>query len=369
MRAAWRSTLEAAKDEARLAVELYNQPREPRRLEAFYIHMHLAWLYLLHARFRREGVDFRYRRPNGHFERVDGEPKTWELARCAQEEWSDDHPTRKNLEVTILLRNKIEHRFTNLQAVTDYTIGYAQALLINFERSLTDTFGTTHSLAAELRFPIFLSTITADSVEQSVRSSRVPTAIRNLLTDFESGLGARITDDQRYEFRIRLIPQIGPRGESDLAVSFVREDELTVEQREALATLGRSGTVIVRQQLRSVASHGLMKPAAAAAAIEARIPFRFGASGPFPRAWQILGVRPRGDDPHPERTDERYCTYDEPHRDYLYTQAFVDKVVRNCNTAVKYRRFIGRDPRAKVSSISPMDIVAPASPLAAAEPA
>ena len=51
--------VDASKDEALLAVDLYNQSKRPRRLEAFFVHMHLAWLYLLHARFRRDGVDYR----------------------------------------------------------------------------------------------------------------------------------------------------------------------------------------------------------------------------------------------------------------------------------------------------------------------
>jgi hypothetical protein len=37
--------------------------------------MHIAWLYLLHAAFKRDGIDYRYRLPNGRFERIDGEPK------------------------------------------------------------------------------------------------------------------------------------------------------------------------------------------------------------------------------------------------------------------------------------------------------
>jgi hypothetical protein len=35
--------------------------------------MHLAWLYLLHARFARDEVGFRDRKDNGRFERFDGE--------------------------------------------------------------------------------------------------------------------------------------------------------------------------------------------------------------------------------------------------------------------------------------------------------
>lgn len=355
---AWRSTLRASKDEALLGVELYNSPRQPRRLEAFYVHMHLAWLYLLHAKFRRSGDDFRYW-SDGRLERVDGEPKTWDLARCVAEEWPENHPVRKNLELSIALRNKIEHRYARLDAVAARTAGYAQAMLVNYENKLIDTFGAAEGVGGELRFPVFVNSITAADMQDAVRyQASIPAGVRNLLVDFESGLDADVTGDQRYEFRIRLIPQTGARADSDLAISFVREEDLSQEQRDALAVLGRTGRVIVRQQLRSVVSLGLMKPGAAAQAIEAQIPFRFSVYGPFVHSWKALNVRPPAGDPNPERTDERYCTYDEPHGDYLYTQAFVDKVVRNTNRARKYREFIGREPRLKAANVTPLSAAA-----------
>lgn len=361
---AWRSALRASKDEALLAVELYNSRSQPRRLEAFYVHMHLAWLYLLHAKFTRDRIDFRYW-SDGRLVRVDGEPKTWELARCVAEEWPENHPVRKNLELSIALRNQIEHRYANLGGVADRTAGYAQAMLVNYETTLMETFGTSEGIGGELRFPIFVNSITAGAMQEVVRQqARIPAGVRNLLADFESGLDAGVTSDQRYEFRVRLIPQTGPRSDSDVAISFLREDDLTPAQQKALAVLGRSGTVIVRQQLRAVVSHGLMKPSTAAAAVEARIPFKFGPSGPFVQAWKALQVRPPVGDPHPERTDERYCTYDEPHGDYLYTQAFVDKIVARTRTAPKYRAFIGREPRPKAPTVTPLSTAPSASPSA-----
>ncbi len=82
MRATWRTILDGSREEALLAVDLYNQTRQPRRLEGFLIHMHLAWLYLLHAQSCHEHRDYHYRKTNGRFERVDGEPKSWDLAKC-----------------------------------------------------------------------------------------------------------------------------------------------------------------------------------------------------------------------------------------------------------------------------------------------
>jgi hypothetical protein len=141
--------------------------------------------------------------------------------------------------------------------------------------------------------------------------------------------------------------QIGPKSTADLWMTFHRDDELTDEQRRALEDLGQYGRVVVRDRLRPVANLGLMKPAAAPAAIEAQIPFRFRASSEFPAAWKALDCRPSSGASHPERTKDQFCVYDEPHRDYLYTQAFVDKVVRETRSAARFTAFIRRKPAPK----------------------
>ena len=87
-------------EEACLAVRLYNDPAESRSFEGFVIHMHLAWLYLLHAQFIRDDVDFRYWDPQfkKRLLKIDGEAKRWELERSVKERWpSDKDPVRANL--------------------------------------------------------------------------------------------------------------------------------------------------------------------------------------------------------------------------------------------------------------------------------
>ena len=78
--------------------------------------MPLAWLYMLHGNLRRDGLVFRYReKDDRRFVKVDGEPKTWELARCL-EEFEPDDAVRSNIEFFIKLGNRIEHRYESLLA-------------------------------------------------------------------------------------------------------------------------------------------------------------------------------------------------------------------------------------------------------------
>jgi hypothetical protein len=43
--------VEASRDEASLAVRLYNDATDIRSFEGVVVHLHLAWLYLLHSEF------------------------------------------------------------------------------------------------------------------------------------------------------------------------------------------------------------------------------------------------------------------------------------------------------------------------------
>lgn len=350
MKARWKTTLDASKAEALLAVDLYNQSNRSRRLEGYFVHMHMAWLYLFEAQYQRDHKDYHYRLPNGRYERIEGEPKTWDLSKFTHAELGDNEPVRKNMELTISLRNKIEHRFE--EATTVATAGYAQSLLLNYEERLTTVFGQDQSLGSELRFPIFVGTLTREgSLRLTDVQRQLPRSTREFLSQFESNMNPSVAQDHHYEFRVRLIPKIGSKTEADLALTFVREDDLSEDERTVLDNLGRRGAVIVREQVRPIVSADLLKPTQAAAAVEEGIPFEFKIQH-FIKSWQGMNLRPPEGDPHPERTRENFCIYDRPHRDYLYTQALISHLTERASTEEGFRQLTGYDPTRKTEASS-----------------
>lgn len=343
--------VEASRDEASLAVRLYNDPAEVRSFEGFVVHMHLAWLYLLHAEFTRDGVDHRYwRRDKPHLlEKVDGEPKRWELAKSVREHWSDDQePVRANIEFFIGLRNKVEHRFAReQQALAAAVGGRAQALLLNYEAELTAQFGVASSLATRLRFPVFIGSFTAQGEKALLQLRKgLPASLRTFIADYHADLDPAVTDDPRYELRLRVLQELAPKDPDALAIQYTRYEDLTPEERTAAETLGRKGNVIIKERLRNVAGADELSPKQVVAAVQARIPYRFNLDD-FQRAWKKLHVRPPSKDPNPQRTDERYCTYYHRHRDYGYRPAYLQKLVRECSTAEGYERLTGKQAQHK----------------------
>ena len=61
----------------------------------------------------------------------------------------------------------------------------------------------------------------------------------------------------------------------------------------------------------------------------------------------VIQPRPPGGDSHPDRTRSEYCVYDSVHKDYLYTRAWVEKLVRELSDANRFREIVGPEPVTK----------------------
>lgn len=349
----WQATLDASVEEACLAVRLYNDSAESRAFESFVVHMHLAWLYLLHAEFIRDGVDYRYWDKNykRRLLKVDGEPKMWELERSMRERWPGEaDPIRANLALFIRLRNRLEHRHAHAdEALMLNLAGHAHALLVNYEAELTDQFGENQSLALRLRLPIFVGTFTPQG-EQALRRFRktLPSDIRSFVTQYESGLDEATISDSRYEFRIRAVVELAPKDPDAIAMQFTRYSEMSDEERKTVEELGRRGQVITRDRKQPVSGLGRLMPKPAAAAVQAGIPFVFNLNH-FTAAWKRQAVRPLKDAPDPHHTNSDFCEYDEPTKSYRYTKAYVKYLIKHCSTVEGFKETTGMLPRAKVA--------------------
>jgi hypothetical protein len=344
----WWHQLQAAKNEARLAVDLYNRPTESRSLEGLVMHMHLAWLYMLHAKLLRDGIDFRYREKGGRrLVRVDGEPKTWELARCLDEEFEPGDPVRGNIEFFIKLRNRVEHRYESLLA--SVIAGKVQAHVLNFEETLVRLFGAREGMSDVLRFPVFMSSLTPDAVKTLKKThARLPKRLTTFIREFDVAQPEEVQSDWRYDFRVLLLPQTGPKTEADAVMRFLREDEMTSEQKEARDVV----QTITRTKQVGVQNKGKHKPGAVAKMVSEQLGVVFNVHGHHTRAWKHYKVRPEGGADRPALTDEKYCVWDEPHADYLYTDAWVRKLVKDLANPFAFKIVTGSAPKKLAASTS-----------------
>ena len=336
----WWHQLQASKKEALLAVDLYNRPGEDRRLEAFVVHMHLAWLYMLQARFDRDKIDYWHRKNGRRVRGKDGEFRTWELATCLKEQFPNTNdPVRRNVEFFIGFRNKIEHRYERL--LGSLVAGKCQSLILNYEETLTRLFGQSEGLGEDLRFPVFLTSLTDEAVDALKRTyKQLPKHLTRYIQEHDAALDDEVTNDYRYDFRVLLIPQTGPKSEADVAMRFVRLDELPEKQREDLEVV----QTIVREKQVPVQNAGKHKPSAVCREVRRALGVRFHHASHHARAWRYYKVRPEGGAEKPEQTKSQYCVYDEAYGDYVYTDAWIKHLIKELSDARTFRKVTGQAP-------------------------
>lgn len=70
-----------------------------------------------------------------------------------------------------------------------------------------------------------------------------------------------------------------------------------------------------------------------------------------PKAWQHFKVRPASSSAKPELTDPAFCVYDPVHEDYVYTNAWIDKLEKELADPLGFAKIVGRPPRPRVASV------------------
>ncbi len=331
-----------ARESALAAVRVYNDPVAGYRTETFIVLMVGAWNSLFQAILERDGIDYFERDVSGGQVLIDGRAKvlgTWELVHLALGD--DEHrAVRANIDFFLKLRNQIAHRY--LPALETEIAGEAQAMLLNFEEVLLAEFGKEATLGERLAVPLQLSGFRSDSSLASLRKAqaRLPVNVSDFLAQHRAGVDDEVLADPKYCMQIFFVPVTANRERSaDAVVRFVPPGTATPELQAELAKLG----VITKRKITPVASADLLKPKEVVNLVSERLPHRFTMST-HTACWKHFGVRPPQCAPEPEATDQRYCRWDRLSNGYGYTEAWVEKLVRDLSDPETYEGVVGIPP-------------------------
>lgn len=142
----------------------------------------------MHADRMRRKAEIYYRENDGRrtFKRKpDGSKKTWDLTQCLKFEFKDSDPVRANIEFFIGLRNHVEHRFQD--SILAVTASEAHACIINFEAELVRRFGEAETLGSELKFPVFVQSLSPTRYDEQRNLRRgLPQAVSTYISEFQN---------------------------------------------------------------------------------------------------------------------------------------------------------------------------------------
>ena len=205
---------------------------------------------------------------------------------------------------------------------------------------MTRRFGQSETLGTELKFPVFVPSLSpARYEEQRALRKAMPTNTSTFISKFRSEVSEEVRDDLRFAYRLLLVPMKGPKTEADVALNFVRQEDLSDERKELL---GAQGSVIIAEKYREAVHGDEMLPKAAAAAVEARIPFAFGVND-FTRlrkAWQIGPPRTGSKDQLAKSPG--FSVYSPAFSQFVYRPKLVDRMVAAVSTADQYEKLLGK---------------------------
>lgn len=323
------------------AVEAYNRPGRSFRTAQFLVMIVIAWTALFHAIYFRRNEKPWYKLRNGRFERIDGDPKHWDLSECVKRFYAaTTPPERKNLEFLIGLRNKIEHR--HLPELDPSLYGECQASLLNLEALLVSTFGAKYAVAEQLAVSLQFSTVVPPEKKRAARALAVNNArsVKDYIETFRGNLPAAVLSSMKYSYNVFLVPKVSNRASaSDAAVEFIKVNEASPEELARLEKLN----VLIKEKKIPIANLDLHKPSVVVQKINQHCP-HIVTQNAHSDAWRHFGVRPASGAPRPEQCRTEYCVYDEAHGDYLYTQAWVNKCIQAFSSADSFREITGRTP-------------------------
>lgn len=323
-----KSILEASIDSALLAVEVYNKPRTTFRSEAFISLMIMAWTRLFLAYFNNTIGDKYYdKKPNGRYEVIDGERKSWALSTCIKKYRRLSGPVKTNLEFFIKLRNKIEHRHIDRREVDTLIFGECQSLLFNFENQLVEFFGDYYSINEALVYSLQFSQLRTKQQEKASKSalSKDLADIVSFVEKYRNNLSDDVYNSLEYSIKLIQIPKITNTNRADAAIEFVKWDELSDDDKAAYDQI----SVIIKDKRVTVEGSNVkrIKPTEVVNRVNDTLGDESLTLNLHVVLYKLFRVRPPNGADDPFDTNSEFCLYDEPHNDYVYQEAWVEYLV------------------------------------------
>jgi len=204
------------------AVHTFNGAGLTFRSELFIVTTVIAWTYLLHAWFKRAGVEYRHIR-NGQVQMTpDGAEKFLDLSACLRHVRSPVSPVVKhNLEFLLMIRHEIEHRSTT--RIDDQISAKLQAACINFNDALKEWFGAQFGLEKRLSIALQFTTFDAGQRSALKKASSLPAKLEASIDAFESALSPEEYADPAFRYRVAFVPITKQReSAADAAIQFFK---------------------------------------------------------------------------------------------------------------------------------------------------
>ncbi|WP_102848143.1 DUF3644 domain-containing protein, partial [Burkholderia thailandensis] len=217
--------LAKSREAALCAVRVFNDPHVSFKSETFIVLMVVAWTYLLHAHYRRKGVEYRYFTKEGARRKFDrtkhGAFRYWELERCLNEKTSPiDRDTANNLRFLVGLRHEIEHQMT--RSLDNFLSGRYQACSLNYNEYVKKLFGKRYGLDSYLTYSIQFIELSEEQISGTSAHRQIPERLRAYVAEFDAALTHDEYNNPRFSYRLLFKKKlVNKAGQADRVIEFI----------------------------------------------------------------------------------------------------------------------------------------------------
>jgi len=294
-----------------LAVQIFNSAGLKFKTEVFAVMANIAWTYLLHEYYERKRIKI-----------VGKDGRSLLLSQMVERH---DCPlsdgVKNNLRSMKLIRDDVEHL---LLKKTDLKWqGLYQSCCLNFEKTICDMFGARVSLADELSFALQFTKTDFEQISE-LNSFEIPAHIEAIDARRIEGMTEDQLNDLEYQFRV--IYTFDSASKSKSHIQFVNPDS---EEGKEIRT------VLVKTK--SADETHPLKPSVVPRMVSEETGQKFTTYN-HTQAWKFYRVRPESNSREPSITNKEYCIYHSAHKDYTYSQAWVDFLIECVNNPTELEK-------------------------------
>jgi hypothetical protein len=259
----------------------------------------VAWTYLLHEFYDRKGTKIE-----------DNQGNALLLSQMIKRA---DCPLAKDVKKNILaiktIRDDVEHKVLSSLGRSFYPL--FQANCLNFEEVICALFGSNMSLGSSLSYALQFSKMSIDQLAQLQKYdlNAEINAIDEHIKDVAETDGS---ESMQYQFKVSYSFEKVAKGDANIV--FTNNNPDTGETHE----------VIVQKV--AADEQWPHKPLAVVKAVRTASGIAF-SSHNHTQAWRKYAVRPKYGAPNPEASNKKFCTYHLAHKDYTYSQEWVEKFI------------------------------------------
>jgi hypothetical protein len=293
-----------------LAVQVFNSAGLNFKTEVFTVLANIAWTYLLHEYYERKG------------DTITGDDGRSLL--LSQMIRRDNCPLstgiRNNLNAVKNIRDDVEHKLFGRS--DNRWLPLFQACCLNFDKTLCRLFGEKLSLQNELSFALQFAKPTIEDLTL-VQKYPVPARIEALDARLRQGMTEEQLDDLEYQFRV--VYTLDSASKSKAHIQFLHPGSEEAEQVR---------NVLLKTKIADELYP--YKPSQVVSKVRTKIKPRKFSGHNHTQAWKYYKVRPKTGAMQPDQTNRDYCIYHAAHKDYTYSEKWVDFLVAEISDDQKW---------------------------------